>query len=67
MEFFTPKSPESSGSLGMALVMSSATPLVLLNEDLIVEAASSSFCRSFSLVPGATVGRSIFALRPVDI
>ena len=62
MEFFTPLTPESSSSLGMALVMSSSTPLLLLSEELVVKAASRSFCRSFSLDPKTVVGRELFAL-----
>lgn len=62
MEFFTPIRPESSSSLGMALVMSSSTPLILLSEALIVQAASGSFCRSFSLDPETVVGTELFAL-----
>jgi two-component sensor histidine kinase len=54
--------PESSSSLGVALVMSSSTPLILLNEDLVVEAASGSFCSSFSLSPDRVVGAELFAL-----
>jgi two-component sensor histidine kinase len=62
MELFTPLRPESSSSLGLALVMSSATPLLLLNEELIVKAASGSFCRSFSVNPDSVVGTELFAL-----
>ena len=62
MEFFTPLRPESSSSLGMALVMSSATPLLLLNEELVVKAASGSFCRSFSVDPDSVIGTELFAL-----
>ena len=62
MEFFTPLRPESSSSLGLALVMSSATPLLLLNEELIVKAASGSFCRSFSVNPNSVVGTELFAM-----
>ena len=62
MEFFTPLRPESSSSLGMALVMSSSTPLILLNEQLVVQAASGSFCRSFSVNPDSVVGKELFAL-----
>ena len=61
MELFTPLRPESSSSLGLALIMSSATPL-LLNEELIVKAASGSFCRSFSVNPDTVVGAELFAL-----
>jgi two-component sensor histidine kinase len=46
----------------MALVMSSATPLLLLNEELIVKAASGSFCRSFSVDPDSVIGQELFAL-----
>ena len=62
MEFFTPFRPEKSSSLGLALVVSSSTPLLLLNEQLIVQAVSGSFCRSFSLDCDAVVGTSLFAL-----
>jgi len=46
----------------MALVMSSSTPLILLNEDLVVQAASGSFCRAFSVNPDSVVGAELFAL-----
>lgn len=46
----------------MALVMSSSTPLVLLDDALIVQAASVSFCRSFSIDPDSAVGVVLFAL-----
>jgi two-component sensor histidine kinase len=62
MEFFTPLRAESSSSLGMALVMSSSTPLLLLNEELVVKAASGSFCRSFSVSADSVVGTELFAL-----
>lgn len=62
MEFFTPLKPESSSSLGMALVMSSSTPLILLNEQLLVKAASGSFCRSFSIDCSSVVGKELFGL-----
>ncbi|OYZ97620.1 MAG: histidine kinase [Novosphingobium sp. 17-62-8] len=62
MEFFTPVSPENSSSLGMALVVSSTMPLLLLNDHLIVQAASETFCRAFDLRIEAVVGLSLFAL-----
>lgn len=62
MEFFTPLRPEGSSSLGMALVVSSATPLLLLSEELIVQAVSGSFCTSFGLTGEAVVGKVVFAL-----
>ena len=62
MEFFTPFRPESSSSLGLALVVSSSTPLILLNEQLVVQAASGSFCRAFSVDPASVVGTELFAM-----
>lgn len=54
--------PESSSSLGMALVSTSSTPLILLDGDLTVQAASLSFCRSFSLESDAVVGAELYSL-----
>src|SRR5688572_8103903 len=62
MDMHTPLRPEAASSLGLALVMSSATPLILLNEQLVVQAASGSFCRSFSVNPDSAVGKKLFAL-----
>lgn len=62
MEFIAPLRPPSSSSLGMALVVSSSIPLILLNDDLVVQAASGSFCRSFSVDPEHVVGTELFAL-----
>ncbi|WP_309752795.1 histidine kinase dimerization/phosphoacceptor domain -containing protein [Novosphingobium sp.] len=58
----TPLKPERASSLGLALVVSSSTPLLLLNEQLIVMAASGSFCSAFSLDPDTVVGTELFAL-----
>ena len=62
MEFFTPFDPEKSSSLGMALVVSSASPLLLLNDHLVVQAASETFCRAFGLHIDTVVGTQLFAL-----
>lgn len=62
MEFLTPIPPHEASSLGMALVMSSATPLVLLSDSLVVQAASGSFCRAFSINCSNVVGRELFML-----
>lgn len=62
MELFTHFDPENSSSLGMALVVSSATPLLLLDEHLVIRAASETFCRTFDLPVDAVVGTSLFAL-----
>jgi PAS domain-containing protein len=58
MEFFTALPLESSMSIGIALVVSSATPLLLLNEHLVVRAVSGSFCNSFNLRSLDVVGAS---------
>jgi hypothetical protein len=62
MEFFTPFDPENSSSLGIALVVSSAIPLLLLNQQLVVQAASETFCRNFDLPIDAVVGVALFDL-----
>jgi two-component system, sensor histidine kinase PdtaS len=62
MEPIEAMKPESASSLGMALVMSSSTPLILLNEELVVKAASGSFCRNFSIDCNSVVGKELFEL-----
>lgn len=62
MGYLKPMRPESSSSLGMALIMSSSAPLILLDEHLSVQAASGSFCRSFSIDCASVVGKQLFAL-----
>ncbi len=63
MEFFTPLSHEAAASsLGMALVFSSATPLLLLDPDLVIKAASGSFCSAFGLDCDKVVGMELGAL-----
>jgi two-component sensor histidine kinase len=54
--------PETTSDLGLAIVMSSNTPLILLDEALVVRAASLSFCSSFSLDSATVVGAEVFAL-----
>lgn len=46
----------------MALVFSSATPLLLIDADLAVIAASGSFCSAFGLDPDQVVGKPMSAL-----
>ena len=46
----------------MALVVASAMPLVLLNDHLVIKAASESFCRAFDLRIGGVVDVSLFEL-----
>lgn len=49
-------------SLALALVTSSDAPILLLDGDLNVVAASASFSRAFQLDPAALAGWSLFAL-----
>lgn len=49
-------------SIGMALVVSSATPLLLLNDKLIVKAVSGSFCSGFELASRTVVGTPFLSL-----
>ena len=46
-------------NLAMAVVASSSAPLLLLDEDLKVIAASDSFCRAFSIDPASVVGKAL--------
>ena len=62
MEFFTPLPLEGSLSIGMALVVSSATPLLSLSEQLIVKAVSGTFCSAFDLRSEGVVGASFLSL-----
>lgn len=48
--------------LALALVQSSTAPVLLLDGDLRVIAASGSFSRAFRIDPAALVGRSVFSL-----
>ena len=50
------------GNVGMAVVMSSAAPLVLLNDELCVLTASLSFLQCFDLKADEVVGSSFFAM-----
>lgn len=61
MEFVTPPPPQGS-SLGMALVIASTTPLLLLDAELRVIAASGSFCSAFGLDGGKIVGAELMKL-----
>ncbi|MDZ4306646.1 sensor histidine kinase [Allopontixanthobacter sp.] len=49
-------------SLAQSMVMSSDTPLLLLDIDLVVLAASASFCRAFKLEQQLVTGTSIFSM-----
>lgn len=62
MEFFTPVPPEFGSTLGLALVLTSNAPLILLDKSLCVLAASASFCRTFEIDPATVTGSELFAL-----
>ena len=47
---------ETVNGLAMALVESSKAPLILLDGDLAVIGASSSFCNAFNLDPATVAG-----------
>ena len=48
--------------LALALVQSSTAPMLLLDGDLKVIAASESFSRTFRISPVGLVGQSVFSL-----
>jgi len=62
MELFAPVPPEAASSLAMALVITSQAPLLLLDGDLVVIAASNSFCRHFQLPAATTTGTGLLDL-----
>jgi two-component sensor histidine kinase len=54
--------PPLVDSLALALVASSDAPILLLNGDLVVIAASASFARAFQIAPDSMNGQPLFAL-----
>jgi len=52
-------SPDIELNLALAVVASSAAPLLLLDGDLTLVAVSDSFCRAFEIDPGSVPGRSL--------
>jgi two-component sensor histidine kinase len=62
MSLRTPIDPEAALSLALAVIAGSNAPVLLLNGDLNVIAASRSFCRAFDIDPASVRGCSIFAL-----
>jgi two-component sensor histidine kinase len=58
----TSVAPDLAHGLALALVASSEAPVLLLDGELMVIAASTSFCRSFGIEPTATSGRPILQL-----
>ena len=53
---------EAADKLALAVIASSHAPLLLLDGDLTVVAASASFCRAFDIAPAAVSGRPLVAL-----
>lgn len=62
MSAHIPLEPEIALSLALAVVASSNAPMLLLDEDLRVVAASRSFNRVFEIDPAETRGRPVFDL-----
>lgn len=57
-----PIAPNVADGLALALIESSDAPIVLLDSDFSVVAASASFLRAFQIAPADATGRSLFAL-----
>jgi two-component sensor histidine kinase len=51
--------PDVALNLALAVIASSTAPLLLLNEDLMLIAASKSFCRAFQIDPASVPGRPL--------
>ena len=62
MEDVRSAAPAVANSLALALIASSEAPVLLLDGDLTVVAASASFSRNFQIDPAAIPGRSMFQL-----
>ncbi|MDP3658790.1 sensor histidine kinase [Phenylobacterium sp.] len=58
----SPGQPDIALGLALAVVAASTVPLLLLDGDLTVVAASGSFCRAFDIDEAGVSGESIFAL-----
>jgi two-component sensor histidine kinase len=58
--------PEIALNLAFAVIDSSNTPLLLLDGDLVIIAASASFCRAFRIDLATALGQTIFALEAGD-
>jgi two-component sensor histidine kinase len=58
----TPVKADMALTLVMAVIASSGTPLLLLDDELAIIAASTSFSRAFHLNPATVTGRSLFEL-----
>jgi two-component sensor histidine kinase len=58
----TASSPDLALNLALAVIASSTAPLLLLDGDFTVVAASTSFCRAFQIDPADAPGRALFKL-----
>jgi two-component sensor histidine kinase len=58
----TPLHPDAAHNLALAMIAASEAPLLLLDGDLTVIAASASFCRTFHIDPASVSGHSILEL-----
>jgi two-component sensor histidine kinase len=56
------QSDDPNLGLALAMVCASPTPLLLLDGDCKVVAASASFCDTFRIDPAEAIGRSLFSL-----
>ncbi len=57
-----PHSTDVARNLALAVIASSTAPLLLLDGDLTLVAASKSFCRSFQVDPAGIAGRALHEL-----
>jgi len=57
-----PSAEDVALSLTLAVVTSSPAPLVLLDDQLTIIAASTSFCTAFGFHPGELAGQALYAL-----
>ncbi len=57
-----PPPPAVELTLAIAMVASAGTPVLLLDGQLDVVAASLAFCRAFNVDPGKATGRTMFSL-----
>jgi two-component system, sensor histidine kinase PdtaS len=62
MEKLVTRLPEHADNMSIALISSSFSPLVLLNEDLTIIAASQSFCHAFDIECAGVTGKKLAAL-----
>jgi len=54
-----PQPTDVTGSLALAVIASSTAPLLLLDGELTLIAASTSFCQSFQVDPASVAGRGL--------